>query len=590
MTTDLQPRCGDFTSLLVANSGEIAVRVLRAASDEGLRAIAVYSDADAHAFHVSGADEAYSLAGTSPADTYLNIDRLIDVALASDAQAVHPGYGFLSESAEFARAVIDAGLVWIGPPPSAIETLGDRVKARAVAREVGAPLTPGTAEPVAPVAEIGNFVAEHGMPIAIKAAFGGGGRGLRVVHDRAAIGSEWESATREAAAAFGRGECFVERYIERPRHVEAQLLVDRFGKAVVVGTRDCSLQRRHQKLVEEAPVPFLSFAQTAEIIDASGRIGEAAGYVGAGTVEFLVGEDGSISFLEVNTRLQVEHPVTEETTWVDLVSEQFSIVRGENLRLDGTPEPRGHSIEFRINSEDPGAGFRPVPGPITAWEFPRGPGLRLDAGVESGGEAAEWYDSMLGKLIVTGKDRPTALARARRALAELAVEGVPTVLPLDVAILAHGDLTAASGEFKVHTSWIGLNLDSLLDSDRDSSVSTADRNVVEVRVGRDVHRITMPGLEDMVERAEVIRASARESAAVEATGDSVMTPMQGTIVKVRVSEGDRVEKGDLIAAVEAVKMENAVVAHQSGIVAGLGVSVGDVCAQGELICRIEKAD
>ncbi|WP_106347488.1 acetyl/propionyl/methylcrotonyl-CoA carboxylase subunit alpha [Antricoccus suffuscus] len=585
MTVQPELRHGDFTGVLVANRGEIAVRVIRTAHDEGLRTIAVHSDADADAPHVRLADEAHALPGNLAATTYLDIERLVDIALASGAEAVHPGYGFLSESAEFARAVTAAGLIWVGPPPAAIEMLGDKVKARAVARSVGAPLTPGTAEPVSSVADVDEFVAAHGMPIAIKAVFGGGGRGLRVVHDRSRIAEELESARREAVAAFGRGECFIERYLERPRHVEAQLLVDRYGDAVVVGTRDCSLQRRHQKLVEEAPAPFLAEEQTGAIVDASLRIGAAAGYVGAGTVEFLIGNDGTVSFLEVNTRLQVEHPVTEETTGVDLVSEQFAIARGERLRFSVMPPARGHSIELRINSEDPSEGFRPVPGRITRWNFPRSPGLRLDAGVETGTTVTEFYDSMLGKLIVTGKDRATALARARRALEELHVEGVPTVLTLDRAILAHPDFTAPNGTFGVHTGWIESNLDQLLGEDRSGDDSS---NIVEVAIGRNVHRIELPGLATLGERADSIRSSVNRKIATVELSDAVVTPMQGTVVKVMVAEGDRVVQGDIVAALEAMKMENPVLAHRSGTVRNLKVVVGDVCGQGEQICVIES--
>ena len=581
----------EFDSVLVANRGEIAVRVLRAARDEGLRGIAVHSDPDADAVHVSAADEAHALHGVLAKDTYLRIDKLIDVALASGAQAVHPGYGFLSESADFAEAVIAAGLVWIGPSPRAIETLGDKVEARAVARSVGAPLAPGTENPVASVAEVLEFVGTHGLPIAIKAAFGGGGRGLRVVRDEARIAEELDSATREAVAAFGRGECFVERYLERPRHVETQLLVDRYGDAVVVGTRDCSLQRRHQKLVEEAPAPYLTEEQTTTIIEASVAIGRAAGYVGAGTVEFLVSTDGTISFLEVNTRLQVEHTVTEETSGVDLVSEQFAIARGEHLRVRETPVPRGHSIELRINAEDPARGFAPSPGRITAWDIPRGPGVRVDTGVGAGSVVTEYYDSMLGKLIVSGKDRATALARARRVLDEQRIKGVPTVLGLDRAILAHPDFTGGPDGFAVHTGWIEEHLEELLgrgpEGSEDAAASAAP-DAVDVLIGRQVHRVALPGLAALGERGEAIRRSVREQVSAAEASDEVRTPMQGTVVKVAVSDGDRVEKGDLVGAVEAMKMENAIVAHRSGTVTDVSVVVGEVCAQGSLVCRIHE--
>lgn len=577
---------GPFDSVLVANRGEIAVRVLQAARDEGMRGIAVYSDTDADSLHVRVADGAYPLHGTLARDTYLRIDKIIDVALSCGAQAVHPGYGFLSESAEFADAVIAAGLIWIGPPPSAIEVLGDKVAARAVARSVGAPLAPGTENPVESVEEIEHFVEEFGMPIAIKAAFGGGGRGLRVVRDRSGIADGLDSATREAVASFGRGECFVERYLDRPRHVEAQLLVDRHGRGVVVGTRDCSLQRRHQKLVEEAPAPYLTEEQTKSIIEAAVAIGREAGYVGAGTVEFLVGTDGMVSFLEVNTRLQVEHPVTEETTGVDLVSEQFAIARGEELRVPDTPAPRGHSIELRINAEDPTHGFIPTPGRITAWDIPRSPGLRLDTGVENGSTVPEFYDSMLGKLIITGKDRATALARTRRALDELRIAGVSTVLSLDRAILAHPDFVGTAAGFDVYTGWIEEHLDELLgiaDGDDDG----ADGDIVEVTIGRQVHKVALPGLAQLPgERADEIRRSVREHEVLASDSDEVRTPMQGTVVKLVAAEGDRVQEGDLIGAVEAMKMENYVTAHRAGVIAQVEVAVGDVCAQGSLICRI----
>lgn len=577
---------GPFDSVLVANRGEIAVRVLGAARDEGIRAIAVYSDADADSLHVRFADEAYPLHGSLARDTYLRIDKIIDVALSCGAQAVHPGYGFLSESAEFADAVIAAGLIWIGPPPSAIEVLGDKVAARAVARTVGAPLAPGTENPVESVAEIEDFVEKHGMPIAIKAAFGGGGRGLRVVRDRSSIADGLDSATREAVSSFGRGECFVERYLDRPRHVEAQILVDRYGNGVVVGTRDCSLQRRHQKLVEEAPAPYLTDEQTKSILEASVAIGREAGYVGAGTVEFLVATDGVVSFLEVNTRLQVEHPVTEETTGVDLVSEQFAIARGEELRVLDTPKPRGHSIELRINAEDPTRGFLPTPGRITVWDVPRGPGLRLDTGVENGSLVPEFYDSMLGKLIVTGKDRATALARARRALDELSIAGVATVLDLDRAILAHPDFVGTAAGFDVYTGWIEEHLDELL-ARVDVDDEGAEKDFVEVTIGRQVHKVALPGLSQLPEdRADNIRRSVREHEVLASDSDEVRTPMQGTVVKLVVSEGDVVQAGDLIGAVEAMKMENPVTAHRSGVVSQVEVTVGDVCAQGSLICRI----
>lgn len=578
---------GPFASVLVANRGEIAVRVIRAAHDEGLRAIAVYADPDAEAPHVRLADEAYALHGSTSAQTYLDIAKVVDAALASGAQAVHPGYGFLSENADFARAVIAAGLVWIGPPPEAIERLGDKVSARAIARRVGAPMAPGTDRPVDSAAEVEEFVAAHGLPVAIKAAFGGGGRGLRVVREAGAIAEELNAATREAAAAFGRGECFVERYLDRPRHVEAQVLLDRYGAAIVVGTRDCSLQRRHQKLVEEAPAPFLAEAQREVIVSSAKEVCRAAGYVGAGTVEFLIGEDGMVSFLEVNTRLQVEHPVTEETSGVDLVAEQFAIARGERLRLDADPVAAGHSIELRINSEDPAQGFRPTPGVIARWQIPQGPGIRLDAGVEEGSVVTELYDSMLAKLIVTGRDRPTALARARRALDEVRIDGVPTVLAFDRAVLSHPDFVAAEGSLRVHTGWIEENLERLLPQTAEPAAEDpADE--VTVTIGRQAHRVALPGLALLGERAEEIRAHLAHSATEDGADDGlVLAPMQGTVVKLAVRDGSHIDRGEVVAVLEAMKMENPVRASRTGVVRDLQVAVGETRAQGQLICRID---
>ncbi|WP_426244726.1 acetyl/propionyl/methylcrotonyl-CoA carboxylase subunit alpha [Nocardioides sp. LHG3406-4] len=579
-----------FTSVLVANRGEIAVRVIRTCIEEGLRAIAVYSETDAGAPHVRMADEAHALPGRTAAETYLSIPAIIEAALLSGAEAIHPGYGFLSESAEFAAAVTDAGIVWIGPPPAAIEALGDKVTARDIARRVGAPLVAGTPGPVAGSAEVEEFVREHGLPIAIKAAFGGGGRGMRVVRDASQISEAFEAATRESTAAFGRGDCFVEQYLERPRHVEAQILADEHGNVVVVGTRDCTLQRRHQKLVEEAPAPFLSDEQRCTIHDAAKAVCREAGYVGAGTVEFLVDVQGVISFLEVNTRLQVEHPVTEETAGVDLVSEQLSIARGEPLRLTSDPEPRGHSIEFRVNCEDPAAGFAPSPGVITTWEMPQGPGIRVDAGAEAGSEVSGLFDSMVAKLIVSGPTRASALARSRRALRDIRITGVPTVLDLDAKILDDPAFTAADGDFAVHTEWVGENLDRLLaplDDQADDDTS------VRVHLGRRTLQVALPGLSTLSpETAERIRAQSAELAVSESAhhGDDVLSPMQGTIIRVGVADGDAVKVGDPIAVLEAMKMENPVLAHRSGQVSGLTVAVGETRGQGELICRIVDAD
>ncbi|MEW2499913.1 MULTISPECIES: biotin carboxylase N-terminal domain-containing protein [unclassified Amycolatopsis] len=575
----------EFQKVLVANRGEIAVRVIRAARDAGLASVAVYADPDARAPHTRLADEAYALHGSTAAESYLDIDKILDVAKVSGADAVHPGYGFLSENAGFAQAVLDAGLVWIGPGPQAIRDLGDKVTARKIARSVGAPLVPGTEEPAKNADEVVAFADEHGLPVAIKAAFGGGGRGLKVARTREEIPELFESATREAVAAFGRGECFVERYLDHPRHVEAQVLADAHGTVVVAGTRDCSLQRRHQKLVEEAPAPFLSDEQRELIHSSAKQICAAAGYLGAGTVEYLVGTDGTISFLEVNTRLQVEHPVTEETTGLDLVLEQFRIARGERLAMSD-PEPRGHAFEFRINGEDPGRGFLPTPGTVRRFDVPEGPGIRLDSGVEAGSVVGGQFDSMLAKLIVSGPDRATALARSRRALAELAVEGLATVVPFHRAVVRDPAFTAEDG-FTVHTRWIEEDFATVLP---EYSAEPADDGKVSISVGGRALRVSLPGLSEVGSRADEIRAASAAVAlgprATAVSGDAVTTPMQGTIVKLAVAEGDTVETGDLIAVVEAMKMENPVKAHKSGVVTGLAVAVGDSRAQGEVLCEI----
>jgi acetyl-CoA/propionyl-CoA carboxylase biotin carboxyl carrier protein len=577
----------EFSKVLVANRGEIAVRVIRAARDAGLSSVAVYADPDARAPHVRIADEAHPLHGTTAAQTYLDIDKLLDVAKVSGAEAVHPGYGFLSENADFAQAVLDAGLVWIGPAPQAIRDLGDKVTARRIAKEVGAPLVPGTEAPAASADEIVEFTRRHGLPVAIKAAFGGGGRGLKVARTLEEIPELFESATREAVAAFGRGECFVERYLDRPRHVEAQVLADEHGNVIVVGTRDCSLQRRHQKLVEEAPAPFLSDQQRALIHSSAKRICAKAGYSGAGTVEYLVGEDGTVSFLEVNTRLQVEHPVSEETTGLDLVLEQFRIARGERLPYDHDPSPEGHSIEFRINGEDPGRNFLPAPGTVTTFRVPQGPGIRVDSGVEAGSVIGDQFDSMLAKLIVTGADRATALARSRRALEEMVVEGIATVLPFHRAVVRDPAFTAETG-FTVHTRWIETEFDNRIPPYGDGP--QVDDGRVTISVGGRALKVPMPGLRTLGARAEEIRKSSAELAfgarPVGSSGDAVTTPMQGTVVKLAVTNGRRVERGELIAVVEAMKMENPVTAHKGGTVTGLSVEVGDTRAQGEVLCEI----
>ena len=582
---------GEFTSVLIANRGEIAVRVIRAARDAGLRSIAVFADTDAAAPHVRLADESYSLHGQTAAETYLDADKVLDVALASGAEAVHPGYGFLSENADFAQAVIKAGLVWIGPSPDSIRALGDKVTARQIAQKVGAPLVPGSDGVVNSAEEATVFAAEYGLPIAIKASFGGGGRGLRVARTVEEIAEQFDAATREAVAAFGRGECFVERYLDRPRHVEAQVLADHHGSVIVVGTRDCTLQRRHQKLVEEAPAPFLSEQQEESIYSSAKAIVREVGYIGAGTVEFLVGQDGVISFLEVNTRLQVEHTVTEETTGIDLVLEQFRIARGEPMGPTVDPTPTGHSFEFRINSEDPSRNFLPSPGTIRRWSLPEGPGIRVDSGVEQGTEVGQLFDSMLAKLVVTGKDRATALARSRRALDEAVVEGMPTVLPFDRAVVRDPAFTASDGKFAVHTGWIEEQIDSLLPAVE--AEHEADSDVVTVTIGGRHHRVALPGLSTLGDRAAEIRTQAAESeglgSASTTHGDTVTSPMQGTVIKVAVEEGQQVEVGDVLLVVEAMKMENPVVAHQAGVIEDLQVAVGDTRAQGDLLCRISAS-
>ncbi len=587
--------------VLIANRGEIAVRVARACRDAGLASVAVYASSDLDAVHTRAADEAYALDGDTAADTYLDVAKLLAVASRAGADAVHPGYGFLSENAVFAQAVLDAGLVWIGPPPAAIEALGDKVRARHIAASVGAPLTPGTPEPVAGVDEVVAFAHEHGLPIAIKAAFGGGGRGLKVARAIEEIPALFESAVREAVAAFGRGECFVERYLDRPRHVETQCLADAHGHVVVVSTRDCSLQRRHQKLVEEAPAPFLTNAQVATLYASSKDILRAAGYVGAGTCEFLVGQDGSISFLEVNTRLQVEHPVSEEISGVDLVREQLRVAAGESLGYDDPPA-RGHSIEFRVNGEDPGRNFLPAPGRVAVWRPPSGPGVRLDSGVETGSVIGQSFDSLLAKLIVSGADRAQALQRARRALAEFEVAGLPTVLPFHRAVVddpafAPPDPTAP---FTVHTRWIESEFDNQLppfDAAADSDVAD-ERQTITVEVGGKRLEVTLPGglsagatqTRGQVKPRPGARSGRRASSAHTGSADALTAPMQGTIVKVVAADGDVVAAGDLIVVLEAMKMEQPLTAHKSGVVSGLAASVGQVISGGDVVCEIRAAE
>jgi acetyl-CoA/propionyl-CoA carboxylase biotin carboxyl carrier protein len=576
--------------VLIANRGEIAVRVIRACKDAGLTSVAVYADADRDGLPARLADEAYALEGETAAETYLRIDKLLDVAARSGADAVHPGYGFLSENADFAQAVQDAGLIWIGPTPAAIRDLGDKVTARHIAQRAGAPLVPGTAEPVQHADEIIAFAHQHGLPVAIKAAFGGGGRGLKVARTFDEIPALFESATREAVAAFGRGECFVERYLDRPRHVEAQVLADTHGNVIVVGTRDCSLQRRHQKLVEEAPAPFLSDEQRERIHSSAKAICREAGYHGAGTVEYLVGRDGTISFLEVNTRLQVEHPVSEETTGLDLVREQFRIADGAELPFTEDPAPRGHSIEFRINGEDPGRNFLPAPGRVTTLAWPSGPGVRVDAGVEAGSVIGGNFDSLLAKIIVTGADRTEALQRARRVLDETVIEGMATVLPFHRLVVRD----QAFVEFTVHTNWIETEWQGGVPAFAAPATPAAEaeeRETVVVEVGGKRLEVRLPANLSGTRTVTPARPHARRSGpgaqAAGAGGEAALTaPMQGTIVKVAAQNGDTVSAGDVIVVVEAMKMEQPLPAHRAGTVSGLSVEVGATVTAGTTICEI----
>ncbi|MDX3377137.1 biotin carboxylase N-terminal domain-containing protein [Streptomyces sp. ME02-6991-2A] len=580
--------------VLIANRGEIAVRVARACRDAGIASVAVYADPDRDALHVRAADEAFALGGDTPAASYLDMAKVLQAAADSGADAIHPGYGFLSENAEFAQAVLDAGLTWIGPPPQAIRDLGDKVAARHIAQRAGAPLVAGTPDPVAGSAEVVAFAEANGLPIAIKAAFGGGGRGLKVARTLEEIPELYDSAVREAVAAFGRGECFVERYLDKPRHVETQCLADQHGNVVVVSTRDCSLQRRHQKLVEEAPAPFLSEAQNAELYTASKAILKEAGYVGAGTVEFLVGADGTISFLEVNTRLQVEHPVTEEVTGIDLVREMFRIADGEELGY-GDPAVRGHSFEFRINGEDPGRGFLPAPGTVTTFAPPTGPGVRLDAGVETGSVIGPAWDSLLAKLIVTGATREQALQRAARALAEFQVEGMATAIPFHRAVVADPAFTA--DPFTIHTRWIETEFVNEIKpfaapAEADAE-DEAGRETVVVEVGGKRLEVSLPSSLGMSLARTGLAAGAKpkrraaKKAGSAASGDSLASPMQGTIVKVAVEEGQEVKEGDLVVVLEAMKMEQPLNAHRSGTVKGLTAEVGGSVSSGALICEIK---
>jgi acetyl-CoA/propionyl-CoA carboxylase biotin carboxyl carrier protein len=596
-STGPQKKESPVQKVLIANRGEIAVRVARACKDAGLTSVAVYAEPDRDALHVRVADEAFALGGTTPGDSYLVIDKILDAARQSGADAIHPGYGFLSENADFAQAVIDAGLTWIGPSPQAIIDLGDKVAARHIAMKAGAPLVPGTKDPVGGADEVVAFAEEHGLPVAIKAAFGGGGRGLKVARTMEEIPELFDSAVREAVSAFGRGECFVERFLDKPRHVEAQVLADTHGNVIVVGTRDCSLQRRNQKLVEEAPAPFLTDEQRARIHESAKAICKGAGYHGAGTVEYLVGVDGSISFLEVNTRLQVEHPVSEETSGLDLVREQFRIAEGLPLEITEDPTPRGHSIEFRINAEDAGRNFMPAPGPVDRLEIPQGPGVRWDSGVETGGEVAGAFDSMLAKLIITGATREEALQRARRALDELVVEGMPTVIPFHRAVVR--DEAFTSEPFTVHTRWIETEWDNQVPpyaAAPSEAEEAAPRQTVVVEVGGRRLEVSLPaGLAAGGGSGAANGAPAKPrkrgggGGGSAASGDSLTSPMQGTIVKVAVEDGATVAAGDLVVVLEAMKMEQPITAHKAGTVTGLSAEVGASVTSGAVICTIADA-
>nr|WP_218849172.1 biotin carboxylase N-terminal domain-containing protein [Nocardioides perillae] len=587
--------------VLIANRGEIAVRVIRACRDAGIGSVAVYAEPDREALHVRLADEAHSLEGATPADSYLSIEKIIAVAQRSGADSVHPGYGFLAENADFAQAVIDAGLTWIGPPPAAIEALGDKAKAKQIAQRANAPLAPGTKDPVADADEVVEFAKANGLPVAIKAVFGGGGRGLKVARTLEEIPDAYESAVREAVAAFGRGECLVEKFLDKPRHVETQCLADQHGNVVVVSTRDCSLQRRHQKLVEEAPAPFLTDDQLQRLYDSSKAILREAGYYGAGTCEFLVAKDGTISFLEVNTRLQVEHCVSEEVTGIDLVREMFRIAAGEELGYDD-PEIRGHSIEFRINAEDGGRGFMPAPGTLSAWSPPQGPGVRVDGGYENGETVPGAFDSLIAKLIVTGRDRTQAIERSRRALAEFTVDGMPTVIPFHRTVLEDPAYVASSnpsgeGEFTVYTTWIETDFDNQIEpyaGDTAEADEPEERQRVTVEVAGKRLEVVLPagigGLGGGAATGGGAKKPKRKKGGAgggAASGDAVTSPMQGTVVKVTVEEGQEVAEGDTVVVIEAMKMEQPLKAHKAGTVTGLSAEVGATVTNGAVICELK---
>ena len=593
------PDSKPLQKVLIANRGEIAVRVIRACKDAGIDSVAVYAEPDRDAQFVRLADEAHSLGGATPADSYLDIAKLLKVAADSGADSVHPGYGFLAENADFAQAVLDAGLIWIGPPPAAIEALGDKAKAKHIAERANAPLAPGTKDPVKDADEVVAFAEANGLPVAIKAVFGGGGRGLKVARTMEEIPDAYESAVREAVGAFGRGECLVEELLDQPRHVETQCLADQHGNVVVISTRDCSLQRRHQKLVEEAPAPFLTEDQVNRLYESSKAILREAEYVGAGTCEFLVAKDGTISFLEVNTRLQVEHCVSEEVTGIDLVREMFRIAAGEELGYDD-PEVRGHSIEFRINAEDGGANFMPAPGTLSAWSPPGGPGVRLDGGYENGETIPGSFDSLIAKLIVTGRDRTQALERSRRALDEFVVDGMPTVIPFHRTVVRDPAYVGAStpsgeGEFTVYTTWIETDFDNQIvpfAGDAAEAEEAGERQTVVVEVGGKRVEVVIPaGLGGLSSggagAAKKTKRAGGKKAGAKASGDSVTSPMQGTIVKVTVEEGQEVAEGDTVVVIEAMKMEQPLKAHKAGTVTGLAAEVGATVTSGAVICELK---
>ena len=593
------PEIKPLQKVLIANRGEIAVRVIRACKDAGIGSVAVYAEPDRDAIFVRMADEAHSLGGATPAESYLDIEKIIAVAEKSGADSVHPGYGFLAENADFAQAVMDAGLIWIGPPPAAIEALGDKAKAKHIADRANAPLAPGTKDPVADADEVVEFAKANGLPVAIKAVFGGGGRGLKVARTLEEIPDAYESAVREAVTAFGRGECLVEKFLDKPRHVETQCLADQHGNVVVVSTRDCSLQRRNQKLVEEAPAPFLTDEQVTELYESSKRILKEAGYYGAGTCEFLVAQDGTISFLEVNTRLQVEHCVSEEVTGIDLVREMFRVAAGEELGYDD-PEIRGHSIEFRINAEDGGRNFMPAPGTLSAWTPPQGPGVRVDGGYENGQTVPGSFDSLIAKLIVTGNSRTQAIERSRRALSEFEVDGMPTVIPFHKAVLEDPAYVGASnptgeGSFDVYTQWIETEFDNQIQpysGDAAEAEEAGERQTVVVEVGGKRVEVVIPaGLGGLAAGpaagAKKPKRAAGKKAGAAASGDAVTSPMQGTVVKVVAEEGATVAEGDTVVVIEAMKMEQSLKAHKAGTVTGLSAEVGATVTNGQVICELK---